>query len=133
MGRHLHNIGTISILNGQTDSAIFGPPLSGTAPTGSQAVLGSIANMIIYTPATLPETITLLVSPLDSTGGPPAAPNDLKTLQWQPGQVLTLTAGVAMNIPLVAGFRSFRIHAAAAVAAQRDFVVVVQLDVDATE
>lgn len=125
MGRHLHNLGTISIANGQTDSPIFG---AGTP--GAQSVLGSIASIVIFTPAVLPEVITLLVSPLDSNQ---VAPNDFKTLQWQPAAVLTLTAGVAMNIPLVAGFRSFKIHAGAAVAAQRDFVIVIQLDVDATE
>jgi len=121
MTRHLHNVGTISIANAGTDSPDFG------TIKGAQSVLGSIASMIIFAPATLPETINLQCCPIDAPG---AAPNDRKILQWQPGTDLVIAAGRAVNVPLVAGFRSFRLHATGAVAAQRDFVVVFQVDAD---
>jgi hypothetical protein len=121
MARHLHVVGTLSILSGQTDSTDFG------AGKGDQAVLGSVSSIVVFAPATLPETVNLQVSPLATPG---AAPNDRKVLQWQPGTDLVIAAGKAVNIPLVAGFRSFRLHATGAVAAQRDFVIVFQVDAD---
>lgn len=119
MAKHLHDLGTLSILNGQTVSNA----LSGAGVV--QATLGSLASMVIFTPATLPETVNVEVAPILS----PSA-GDWKRLQWQPGTDLVLAAAKAVNIPLTAGFRAFRLVAQGAVAAQRDFRVVGQVESD---
>src|SRR5437868_637163 len=108
MAKSLHDLGTLSIPNGQTTSNV----LSGAGVV--QAALGATASMVVFTPATLPETVNIEVAPFIA----PAA-GDWKRLQWQPGTDLLLAAAKAVNIPLVAGFKAFRIVAQAAVAAQR--------------
>jgi hypothetical protein len=82
-------------------------------------------SMVIYSPSTLPETITIQAAP---NTNPQAA--DWKTLQWQPGTDVTIPAGKAVNVPLVGGVKALRIHAGGAVAAQRDFQVIMQIDAD---
>lgn len=120
MGKHLHGPVVLSIPNGGTDTPVY----------NVQSALGAISSMIVFAPAALTGVISIQVAPIDTPG---AAPNDLKTLQWQPGTDVAIAAGKAVNIPLTAGFRSFRIHSASAEGAQRDFPVTFQLDVDATE
>ena len=116
MARHLHGPFTLTILNTATDSAAY----------TVQSTLGSISTITVFAPATLPETTTIQVAHIDN---PQAA--DWKTLTWQPGAVdIAFAAGKATNIPLVAGFRAMRIHATGAVAADRIFQLIIQIDTD---
>jgi hypothetical protein len=121
MARHLHSLGTISILNAQTSSAAF----VGSSPGQVQAILGALASMVIFAPTTLPETVNLQVAP---TATPLST--DWKNLQWQPGTDVLVAAAKAVNIPLAAGYRAIRLTATVAVAAQRDFIVIAQIDAD---
>ncbi len=120
MARSIHDLGTLSIANAGTVSNA----LSGAGVV--QAAFGALNILMIFTPATLPETVNIEVAPVIS---PQAA--DWKRLQWQPGTDVTLPAGKAVNIPLVSGFKALRIVSQAAVAAQRDFRLLVQIDADA--
>ncbi len=117
MGLHLHDIGTLSIPNAQQNSSAFSVP----------SVMGEIATggLDVYTPATLPETCVLQAAP---SANPQAA--DWKTVQWQPGSDATLAAARCVSVPFAAGMRSLRIQAGVAVAAQRDFYIVVQIASD---
>jgi hypothetical protein len=120
MARSTHDLGTLSIANGQTVSNV----LSGAGVV--QAALGTANVFNFFTPATLPETVNVEVAPFIA---PQAA--DWKRLQWQPGTDLALAAAKAVNVPLIAAFKAIRLVAQGAVAAQRDFRVLVQNDADA--
>jgi len=114
MGHHLHNIGTLSIPNGQTASNAYAVP----------SALGELVSLVIFSPATLPEATTVQVAPFVA----PAA-GDWKTLQLTGTGAATdvaVAANKAVNLSLVAGYRAIRLLAAA-VAAQRDFVLVAQI------
>lgn len=117
MAKHLHGPVPITILNGQTDSA----------PYIIQAALGSVETFMVFTPATLPETASLQVSPYDgvitaAVWYPPS---------WQPGAAaIALAALTAVNIPLMAGMRAIRFHSTTAVGADRTFLVTFQIDDD---
>src|SRR6266550_6647161 len=119
MARSTHDLGTLSILNTATVSNV----LSGAGVV--QAALGTSNILMIFTPATLPETVNIEVAPIIN----PAA-GDWKRLQWQPGADLVLPAARAVNVPLVGGFKALRIVSQVGVAAQRDFRVLVQTDSD---
>ena len=121
MARSIHDLGTLSILNGATVSSAS---LSGAGVV--QAALGTLNVLMIFTPATLPETVNVEVAPVTN---PQAA--DWKRLQWQPGSDLVLGAGKAINVPLVSGFKALRIVSQAAVGGQRDFRLLAQEDSDA--
>jgi hypothetical protein len=119
MARSTHDLGILTIANGQTVSNV----LSGAGVV--QAALGSANVTTIFTPATLPETVNVEVAPVIN---PQAA--DWKRLQWQPGTDLVLAAARAVNIPLIAAFKALRIVASGAVAADRAFRVLTQVDSD---
>jgi hypothetical protein len=118
MAKHLHNVGTLSIPSGQTASQTY----------AVSSALGPLESLVFFTPATLPETVTVQASPIAN----PAA-SDWKTLQLTgtgAATDVTLAAGKAVSVALVAGFRAIRVVAGVGVAAQRDFPVVAQLDGD---
>lgn len=116
MPRHLHGPFTLTIVNAASDSGTY----------AVQSTLGSLDRITFFAPATLPETVTLQVSPIDS----PTA-GDWKTYTWQPGAVdIAFTAAKALNVPLIGGFRAIRLHATAPVAADRVFQIVVQIFTD---
>jgi len=120
MARHLHDLGTLTIPNGGT----FSPAYTGSSPGQVQAVLGAMSSLVIFAPATLPEVINVEVSPIRS-------PNEVwSVLQWQPGTTIVIGAGLAVNIPLVAGFRSLRMFATSAVGGARVFTLCAQVDAD---
>lgn len=103
-------LGTLTIVNGATDSGILVPKTKG---------FGYLSTLIVYCPATLPETITMQVDPYEAN-------QTWYTLQDN-GADVAFAAGKAVVV-FTGAFQSMRLHAGVAVAADRVFVVTGQLD-----
>lgn len=108
----------LTIANGGTDS----PYLSSLFSAGQlKALLGSLVQMVVYTPAALTAAVTMQVRAVEASGTP-------VTLQTPAGTDVAFAAakGVVVN---AGAFRDFRMHSAGAEAADRDFDFVCQLTV----
>lgn len=117
----LHNadLGTLTILSGAANSGNFDPLGIGSEGVRKVAA-GSLADLIIYAPATLTNTCNIQVAPNES----PAA-GDWKDL-YIAGNLVTVPAGGATSIPCAA-FRAIRVHSAGNEGADRVFTLVGQL------
>ncbi len=113
MARHLHRFGTLTIASGQTQSQAY----------AVQSALGSLIDLLVFAPATLPETVRVQVAPI---AAPQAA--DWKDLQvGVPGANMTIAAGVAQMVP-AGGMAAIRLVSGVAVAADRVFTLNAQMD-----
>ncbi len=105
----------LSIAAAGTDSPAMSTLMSKGA---ARSTFGNSSDMVVHCPGTLPETCTVQVSPKYGSGV-------WYTLQ-QGGTDVALAAGKA-NQCAVGAIEDLRIHAGGAVAAQRDFDVVIQI------
>ncbi len=119
MARHVQLIGTISIANGTASSGALGSAVGVRNPS---TAFGPNVDYIIYAPASLTNTINVQVAPVE---GPSAG--DWKNLSIG-GAVVTLAAGTA-TVVAGAAFKNLRVATASGnEAAQRDFIVLAQVD-----
>lgn len=115
MARHQHRI-TLTIANGQTLSN----ELKGTE---GKVALGTLTDATIFAPATLPETVTVLVAPTDVPAG-----GDYLALQVA-GADVTVPANKAKQVASgLGGAKALRLSAGVGVAADRVFQLIMQLD-----
>lgn len=123
MAGHSETI-TVTIANGTTDAEILPPiptyagiPASqASTPTPNKKLMFGYTSILeVFCPATLPETITFQTDPLESG----------QTWYAQPS--VTLGAGLAATVT-TGSFKSARLHAGGAVAADRIFRVTFQYD-----
>jgi hypothetical protein len=110
MSRSQIQLPIISILNATSDSS---RSINTTQETDDAT------SVLILCPATLPETVTILVSADGGTTYP-------YTLQNGNGSDITLAAGKAIPITVPMGML-WRLHSGVAVAAQRDFNIVKEI------
>jgi hypothetical protein len=109
--RPIHLIGTLTISNGQQNSGIL--------------VLNSFshfAELGIFGPATLPETVTLEVT-AEEKAAADYLDADFRTAESPPGTDVTVSAGSQTTVSALATF-AIRLHAGAAVAGDRVFKLV---------
>jgi hypothetical protein len=106
MGPGSERLGVLTIANGATDSNII-----------AERSLASARQLIIYTPAVLPETVTLQFGALEDV-----AAGDMRDVRVNGSAPLTLRANSA-EIVDAPGARAVRAVAGAAVAAERVFTV----------
>lgn len=116
MARHNARLGTLTISSGQTASTALSSIYANTS-----LAMGVAVDFVVYAPAALTGTVTAQASPVQS----PSA-GDWKNITVA-GTAITIPAGAAVVIPLVAMF-DFRLNSGSAEGADRDFVVVVQYD-----
>lgn len=110
-------LGTVVILDTDTQSSV----LCGDNNAGIRAALGALVDVIIYAPATLPETCTVYVSWDDSGSW-----SDMRQLKIN-GTEITVGAGDAAQVPCGA-FRAIGITATGAVAGDRTFYIYGQVE-----
>lgn len=107
---HVVDVGTLTILAGQTDSGL----LSALLTEGQRKVLfGSAVDIVVFAPAALTGTVNPQFSP--SEGG------TMETLQ-SGGSDVTLPAAKATSIGNFSA-RDMRIHSGSAEAADRAFII----------
>jgi hypothetical protein len=110
MSSHVVKVTDLVIPNGQTDSNII------YATRDFQDADG----ITIFSPAVMPETVTVYVSPVGEPNSPPSA-SDFRALQTANADQ-TLAAGKAETIILLP-YKAIKVVASAAVAADRTFNV----------
>lgn len=115
MARHNARLGTLTIASGGTASTAL------STLANLKVAIGFSVDLIIYAPAALTGTATVQVSPVES----PSA-GDWKNLSAG-ATVITIAAGSAEIVPAAAYF-DLQILSSSAEGADRDFIVVAQVD-----
>lgn len=118
MRRQIISLGTLTIALGATESN----EISLNDGVQSKIALGTLVDLVVFAPSTLPETVTVQLSWLDR----PA------TTDWRVAYVagadVTVPAGKAVSVPMAA-MKALRLQAGGAVAAARVFHVLGQADI----
>ena len=110
MARHTH-VETLTILNGTQVVELKG--------NQAKKVFGQATSITIFAPATLPETVTVLIA-----GVKAPASTDYTNVG---ASAVTIAAGMSYTLPTTA-FAALKLSAGAAVGADRVFKLVAQLD-----
>lgn len=111
---------TLSIPNAGTDT----PALSTLMSKGAaRSTFGNAARLTVHAPAALTGVVTVQVSSKYGSGV-------WKTLQTETGVDIAIAAGKAVPLALYAGIEDIRIHSAGAEAAQRDFDVFFDINME---
>lgn len=118
MPRHRIWLPNLVIANGQVASN----EISLTAGINTKVALGTLVDLIIYSPATLPETVSVQIAPIEAPGA-----GDWSVV-YVGGSDVTLPAGRAIVVPVGAA-AALRLLAGAAVGADRTFKARGQVDV----
>lgn len=115
MAKHAY-VYTLTIKNGQQDAMLEGGD-------GVKAI-SQATDITIYCPTTMPETVTVQVSPNEDSSESSYGYHNL----YASGADVTLVAGKAITLPDVAA-RALNLHAGSAVGADRVFYVAFKMDV----